>query len=122
MVRRRCGRRADADPPRSSRREVWQHHPPQRLILKDQRPRICAFFAENSSSVRMPCECNSASSLICSIESSSAGAAGGGGGGAAACCSAICCSYAAWSCDAYLLSCRRRTRPLTTVAVPATTA
>ena len=45
-------------------------------------PRILVFWAVNSSSVRMPRSCRSASFSSCAI-GSSAGAAGGGGGAGA---------------------------------------
>jgi NhaP-type Na+/H+ or K+/H+ antiporter len=55
-----------------------------------QMPRTCAFFAANSSSVRIPWSWRAAS--CCSSATSSTGAAAGAGAGAAACWASYCCA------------------------------
>ena len=54
-------------------------------LLSDQMPRICFFFASNSSSVIRPCPLSAAYFWICAASSSSAGAAGAAGCAAADC-------------------------------------
>ena len=69
-------------------------------------PRIRAFWAANSSSVKIPWFLRAASCVNCSTGS---GAAGGGGAGCAYC-GGGCCAYCWSSCWDQRLACRRDTR------------
>src|SRR3954471_9023676 len=81
-------------------------------------PRILAFWAANSSSVRMPSALSWASSRSLAMGSSS----GAAGGGAYCGSGAYSCWGSGWSLYPQRVACRRDTRLLTAVAVPATTA
>jgi site-specific DNA recombinase len=86
--------------------------------LRGQIPRICAFLAENSSSVRMPWSLSAASCLICSICAASA-ASGAAGSSAGAVTGGASWAWS-WSWASAALRCADLAPML--AAVPATTA